>query len=84
MKRVKLSTPMLTNLEKSLFMWYGKLAGRIIISGVAYTFCSPFIHKWFGVDWSDSDLFFLKASPGVLAIITGILIFIVRRWDGHK
>lgn len=83
MKRVKLSTQMLTALEKSLFMWYGKLAGRIIISGVIYGFAAPFLHEWTGVEWGDTDMYFLKASPGMVAIVTGLMIFLVRKWDGH-
>ena len=73
---------MLTSLEKSLFMWYGKLAGRIIISGVLYTFISPFLHQWFGIVWNEADMYFLKASPGVFAVITGLIIFLIRRWNG--
>ena len=73
-------------IDLKLYEWNGKKSIHIIMAGFLWTFVSPFLHKWAGVDFEKFDFYFAQYGPGAAAVVVGSILYIVRtisaRWDG--
>lgn len=84
MKKSQLSAQMRGSLDKSLYVWNGKLAGRLIIAGLIHIAIGrALLERLLQVESAMTDIYFVKLGLGELSILIGVILFAIRRWNGE-